>query len=122
MGIFYSFKSKKGLSSLSQREKEAMGAIALGILGVKTGGRIRTNDPAVYSFFVDFFGVNSQEEILPHLKNIMAIDQNSATAIVRAFTHRQQDEFRLWMLDRIGDDNRTRIALAFFLQSIGFKL
>ena len=52
------------LDTLSDNQKKALARVGLGIMGISYGGRIRTNEPDIYALFVDFFYVDSQEEIL----------------------------------------------------------
>ena len=59
------------LDTLSIKQKKALALVGLSILGISYGGKIRTNEPDIYSLFVDFFYVDSQEEILPILQDII---------------------------------------------------
>ena len=107
--------------SLNTKEKMALARAGLGILGVSYGGRIRTNEPDIYSLFVDFFCVDSQEEILPILQEIIKIDQTEATEIAKQLSNFDKEEFRRYMVDAAGEDGRRLIAIAGFMQSIGFN-
>ena len=108
--------------SLTNTEKKAIAHIGLGILGIKTGGRIRTNEPAIYNLFVDVFDVCSQEEILPILQELMTIDQDSATRICASLSYSEKDEFRRYLIAAAEGDNRTLLATAFFMKNIGFTM
>ena len=59
------------LDTLSFYQKKALAHVGLSILGISYGGRIKTNEPDVFALFVDFFYVDSQEEILPILQDII---------------------------------------------------
>ena len=109
------------LDSLSDKQKKAMARVALGILGVSYGGHIRTNEPDIYSMFVDFFYVDSQEEIFPILQDIIRIDDSQATEIAKQLSNREKDEFRRYMIDASGKDVRRLLALAGFMKSIDFN-
>ena len=109
-------------NSLTLNEKEALGRIGLGIFGIATGGRIRTNDPNIYNLFVDMFGVSSQEEIIPILQRIMRIDQSSATLTASNLTYVEKDEFRKYMISKCNNDMHLLLPLAGFMQSIGFQM
>ncbi len=109
------------LETLTIRQKEALARIGLGILGISYGGRIRTNEPDIYSLFVDFFCVDSQEEILPILQEILKIDQAEATEIAKQLSNLDKEEFRRYMVDASGDDGRRLLAIAGFMQDIGFN-
>jgi len=109
------------LDSLNDKQKKAMARAALGIMGTSYGGRIRTNEPDVYSMFVDFFYVDSQEEIFPILQDIITIDENEATQIARQLSNREKDEFRRYMVDVSGKDGRRLLALAGFMKAIDFN-
>ena len=109
------------LDSLSDKQKKAMARVALGILGVSYGGNIRTNEPDIYSMFVDFFYVDSQEEIFPILQDIITIDENEATQIARQLSNREKDEFRRYMVDASRKDGRRLLALAGFMKAIDFN-
>ena len=67
--------------TLSDNQKKALARVGLGIMGISYGGRIRTNEPDIYALFVDFFYVDSQEEIIPILQDIIRMDQSEATEI-----------------------------------------
>jgi hypothetical protein len=71
--------------------------------------------------FVDFFYVDSQEEILPILQDIISIDQEEATEIAKQLSNREKDEFRTYMIDAAGNDGRRLLAIAAFMQNIGFN-
>ncbi len=107
--------------TLDEKQKIALARVGLGILGVSYGGRIRTNEPDVYAMFVDFFNVDSQEEIIPILHDIIKVDQNEATNIAKELSNREKDEFRTYMVDAAGKDGRRLLAIAAFMQTIGFN-
>ena len=109
------------LESLNNTQKKALARVGLGILGISYGGRIRTNEPDVYALFVDFFNVDSQEEIMPILQDIIKIDQEEATNIAKQLSNREKDEFRCYMVDAAGNDGRRLLAIASFMQNIGFN-
>jgi hypothetical protein len=111
----------KMLDSLNIRQKKALARVGLGILGISYGGKIRTNEPDIYALFVDFFYVDSQEEILPILQDIISIDQEEATEIAKQLSNREKDEFRTYMIDAAGNDGRRLLAIAAFMQNIGFN-
>ena len=106
---------------LSHKKKLALARISLGIFGIANSGRIRTNDPNIYAMFHDFFGVNSQEEIIPILREIMSIDQTEAENIARGISNHNLGTFRDYMLSKIPGLNAQSLALASFLQSVGFR-
>ena len=70
---------------------------------------------------MDFFYVDSQEEIMPILKDIIRMDQGEATEIAKQLSNREKDEFRTYMVDAAGGDSRRLLALATFMQNIGFN-
>jgi hypothetical protein len=107
--------------TLTIRQKKALARVGLGILGISYGGRIRTNEPDVYAMFVDFFNVDSQEEIMPILQDIININQEEATEIAKQLSNREKDEFRCYMVDAAGKDGRRLLAIAVFMQNIGFN-
>ena len=108
------------LDTLSFNQKKALAHVGLSILGISYGGRIKTNEPDVFALFVDFFYVDSQEEILPILQDIIAMSQE-ATEIAKQLSNREKDEFRTYMVDAAGGDSRRLLALATFMQNIGFN-
>lgn len=110
------------LDTLSFNQKKALALVGLSILGISYGGRIKTNEPDVFALFVDFFYVDSQEEILPILQDIIAMSQEEATEIAQQLSNREKDEFRTYMVDAAGGDSRRLLALATFMQNIGFNL
>ena len=59
------------LDTLTIKQKKALALVGLSILGISYGGRITTNEPDIYALFVDFFYVDSQEEIFPILQDII---------------------------------------------------
>ena len=99
------------------KQKKALALVGLSILGISYGGRIRTNEPDIYALFVDFFYVDSQEEILPILQDIIKMDQNEATEIAKQLSNREKDEFRTYMIDAAGKDGRRLLAIASFMQN-----
>ena len=109
------------LDTLSIKQKKALALVGLSILGISYGGRIRTNEPDIYALFVDFFYVDSQEEILPILQDIINMTQNEATEIAKQLSNREKDEFRTYMVDAAGNDSRRLLAIASFMQNIGFN-
>jgi hypothetical protein len=106
---------------LSHKKKLALARIALGIFGLTNSGRIRTNDPDTYAMFCDFFGVSSQEEILPILQDIMKLDQREAESIAREISNHNLGIFRNYMLSKIPGLNVQSLALASFLQNVGYR-
>ena len=109
------------LDTLSFYQKKVLAHVGLSILGISYGGRIKTNEPNVFALFVDFFYVDSQEEILPILQDIIAMSQEEATEIAKQLSNREKDEFRTYMVDAAGEDSRRLLALATFMQNIGFN-
>ena len=107
--------------TLSNNQKKALARIGLGIMGISYGGKIKTNEPDIYALFVDFFYVDSQEEILPILKDIVSMNQAEATEIAKQLSNREKDEFRTYMVDVAGGDSRRLLALATFMHNIGFN-
>ena len=106
------------LDTLSFNQKKALAHVGLSILGISYGGRIKTNEPDVFALFVDFFYVDSQEAIL---QDIIAMSQEEATEIAKQLSNREKDEFRTYMVDAAGGDSRRLLALATFMQNIGFN-
>ena len=109
------------LDTLSIKQKKALALVGLSILGISYGGRIRTNEPDIYALFVDFFFVDSQEEIFPILQDIVSMNQDEAIEIAKQLSNREKDEFRTYMVDVAGGDSRRLLALASFMQNIGFN-
>lgn len=109
------------LDTLSFYQKKALAHVGLSILGISYGGRIKTNEPDVFALFVDFFYVDSQEEILPILQDIIAMNQEEAMEIAKQLSNREKDEFRTYMVDAASWDSRSLLALATFMQNIGFN-
>ena len=109
------------LDTLSIKQKKALALVGLSILGISYGGRIRTNEPDIYALFVDFFYVDSQEEILPILQDIVSMYHEEATEIAKQLSNREKDEFRTYMVDVAGGDSRRLLALATFMHNIGFN-
>ena len=107
--------------TLSDNQKKALARVGLGIMGISYGGRIRTNEPDIYALFVDFFYVDSQEEIIPILQDIIRMDQSEATEIAKQLSNREKDEFRTYMVDAARNDGRKLLAIAAFMQNIGFN-
>ena len=107
--------------TLSDNQKKALARVGLGIMGISYGGRIRTNEPDIYALFVDFFYVDSQEEIMPILQDIIRMDQGEATEIAKQLSNREEDEFRTYMVDVADGDSIRLLALASFMQNIGFN-
>ena len=85
---------KKLLDTLNFKQKKALAHVGLSILGISFGERIRTNEPDIFALFVDFFYVDSQEEILPILQDIIKMNQDEATEIAKQLSNREKDEFR----------------------------
>ena len=102
------------LDTLSFYQKKALAHVGLSILGISYGGRIKTNEPDVFALFVDFFYVDSQEEII-------AMNQEEAMEIAKQLSNREKDEFRTYMVDAASGDSRRLLALATFMQNIGFN-
>lgn len=90
-------------------------------MGISYGGRIKTNEPDVFALFVDFFYVDSQEEILPILQDIIAMNQEEAMEIAKQLSNSEKDEFRTYMVDAASGDSRRFLVLATFMQNIGFN-
>lgn len=109
------------LDTLSFYQKKALAHVGLSILGISYGGRIKTNESDVFALFVDFFYVDSQEEILPILQDIIAMNQEEAMEIAKQLSNREKDEFRTYMVDAASEDSRRLLALATFMQNIGFN-
>lgn len=109
------------LDTLSIKQKKALALVGLSILGISYGGRIRTNEPDIYALFVDFFFVDSQEEIFPILQDIVSMNQDEAIEIAKQLSNREKDEFLTYMIDVAGGDSRRLLALASFMQNIGFN-
>lgn len=107
--------------TLSNIQKKALARVGLGIMGISYGGRIKTNAPDIYALFVDFFYVDSQEEIMPILQDIIRMDQDFATDIAKQLSNREKDEFRTYMVDTARNDSRRLLAIAAFMQNIGFN-
>lgn len=98
------------LDTLSFYQKKALAHVGLSILGISYGGRIKTNEPDVFALFVDFFYVDSQEEILPILQDIIAMSQEEAMEIAKQLSNREKDEFRTYMVDAASGDSRRLLA------------
>lgn len=109
------------LDTLSFYQKKALAHVGLSILGISYGGRIKTNESDVFALFVDFFYVDSQEEILPILQDIIAMNQEEAMEIAKQLSNREKDEFRTYMVDAASGDSRRLLALSTFMQNIGFN-
>lgn len=109
------------LDTLSDKQKKALANVGLSILGISYGGRIRTNEPDIYALFVDFFYVDSQEDIFPILQDIINMNKDEVTEIAKQLSNREKDEFRTYIVDAIGGDSRRLLALAAFMQNIGFN-
>jgi hypothetical protein len=109
------------LDTLDIKQKKALALFGLSILGISYGGRIKTNEPDVFALFVDFFYIDSQEEILPILQDIIALSQEEATEIAKQLSNREKDEFRNYMIDTAGKDERKLLAIAMLMQNIGFN-
>ena len=109
------------LDTLSIKQKKALALVGLSILGSSYGGRIRTNEPDIYALFVDFFYIDSQEEILPILQDIINMNKDEATEIAKQLSNREKDEFRNYMIDAAGKDERKLLAIAVLMQNIGFN-
>ena len=103
------------------KQKKALAHVGLSILGISFGERIRTNEPDIFALFVDFFYVDSQEEILPILQDIIKMNQDEATEIAKQLSNREKDEFRNYMIDAAGKDERKLLAIAVLMQNIGFN-
>lgn len=106
--------------SLSTRERDALAYVALCMFGTRYGGRIRTNEPDIHSVFVDFFNVYTQEDILPVFQRLMQLNQSDATRIITNSSWEVKNEFRSYMLDRARGDGRVTLAVACFMQNVGF--
>lgn len=106
-------------SALTTLQKEAIAFVGLSILGASYGGKIRTNEPDIFSLFVDLFDVNSQEDIFPILQNILQLGQENATAIISQLNINARNEFREYMLAKSKNDSRRLLALACVMQNIG---
>jgi len=98
------------LDTLSFYQKKALAHVGLSILGISYGGRIKTNEPDVFALFVDFFYVDSQEEILPILQDIIAMNQEEAMEIAKQLSNREKDEFCTYMVDAASGDSRRLLA------------
>lgn len=98
------------LDTLSFYQKKALAHVGLSILGISYGGRIKTNESDVFALFVDFFYVDSQEEILPILQDIIAMNQEEAMEIAKQLSNREKDEFRTYMVDAASVDSRRLLA------------
>ena len=98
------------LDTLSFYQKKTLAHVGLSILGISYGGRIKTNEPDVFALFVDFFYVDSQEEILPILQDIIAMNQEEAMEIAKQLSNREKDEFRTYMVDAASGDSRRLLA------------
>ncbi len=109
------------LDTLNFKQKKALAHVRLSILGISFGERIRTNEPDIFALFVDFFYVDSQEEILPILQDIIKMNQDEATEIAKQLSNREKDEFRNYMIDTAGKDERKLLAIAVLMQNIGFN-
>jgi len=109
------------LSLLENRQKEALARVGLGILGIANNGKIRTNDPNIFSLFVDLFDVSTQEEIFPILQRILKLEQDEATNIIAALSYEHKDVFRKYLIEKANGDNRVLLAIAFFMREIGFS-
>lgn len=109
------------LDTLSFKQKKALAHVGLSILGMSYGGRIKTNEPDIFALFVDFFYVDSEAEVLPILQDIIAMTQEEATDIAKELSNREKDEFRTYIVDAVGGDSRRLLALATFMQNIGFN-
>ena len=58
---------------------------------------------------------------MPILIDIIRMDQGEATEIAKQLSNREKDEFRIYMVDASGGDSRRLLALATFMQNIGFN-
>lgn len=108
------------MQKLTMQQIDALARIGLGIFGVANDGHIRTNVPNVYHLFVDFYGVSSQEEILPILKRVIQLDQEKATSIVTTLNQETKNWFRQYLLDGANNDGKTLLAIAVFMRNIRF--
>ncbi len=107
---------------LNTLQKEAIAKLALSIIGTQTNGRIRTNDPVVFGLFVDLFGVLSQEDILPLLKEIIQMSSSKAAMIASSLDNDTKCQFKYYMQDILGrDDARTLLSLAIVLRQMGLQ-
>lgn len=109
------------LDTLDIKQKKALALFGLSILGISYGGKINTNETDIYNLFVDFFYVDSQEEILPILHDIVAMDKKEAIDIAKQLSNREKDEFRTYMLDSACNDSKRLLAIVSFMQNIGFN-
>lgn len=109
------------LDTLSFYQKKGLAHVGLSILGISYGGRIKTNEPDVFALFVNFFYVDSQEEIFSILQDLIAMSQEEAMEIAKQLSNREKDEFRTYMVDAASGDSRRLLALATFMQNIGFN-
>lgn len=109
------------LDTLSFYQKKGLAHVGLSILGISYGGRIKTNEPDVFALFVNFFYIDSQEEIFSILQDLIAMSQEEAMEIAKQLSNREKDEFRTYMVDAASGDSRRLLALATFMQNIGFN-
>lgn len=109
------------LDTLSFYQKKGLAHVGLSILGISYGGRIKTNEPDVFALFVNFFYVDSQEEIFSILQDLIAMSQEEAMEIAKQLSNREKDEFHTYMVDAASGDSRRLLALATFMQNIGFN-
>lgn len=49
------------------------------------------------------------------------MNKDEATEIAKQLSNREKDEFRTYMIDTVGGDSRRLLALAAFMQNIGFN-
>ena len=49
------------------------------------------------------------------------MNQDEAIEIAKQLSNREKDEFRTYMVDVAGGDSRRLLALASFMQNIGFN-
>lgn len=49
------------------------------------------------------------------------MNKDEATEIAKQLSNREKDEFRTYMIDAVGGDSRRLLALAAFMQNIGFN-
>ena len=55
------------------------------------------------------------------LQDIIKMDQDEAIEIAKQLSNREKDEFRTYMIDAAGKDGRRLLAIASFMQNIGFN-
>lgn len=109
------------LDVLNNSEKKAIARVLLGILSLKTDGRIRTNDPDIYNLFVDLFYVETQEEIFPIIKEIVNIEELDAAKVISSLSNKDKDEIRKYLMNKAEGNKQVIIAIALLMKTIGFN-